>query len=168
MLLPFVVADGIAAPDGRSKSFDARGNGYGRSETAGALILGLESGDIATLMGSAVQSGGRGASLTAPNGTGQANTISLALDSAFVDADEVGCVQGQGLGSALADPIEVNAIIVALCKSRSSQLAIGCHKANMGHSEASSGMIGFLTALDVLQRRTAAANAQLRQLNPLL
>eukprot|EP00966_Prymnesium_polylepis_P097421 2256779-Prymnesium_polylepis.1 len=39
MLLPFAVALGVLAPDGRSKSFDARADGYGRSENAGALSL---------------------------------------------------------------------------------------------------------------------------------
>eukprot|EP00966_Prymnesium_polylepis_P332536 7388029-Prymnesium_polylepis.1 len=118
-----------------------------RVATGTAGLKPLE-GSTPSLAGSAVRSGGRGASLTAPNGTGHVRTISMALDAASIAADEVGCVQGQGLGSALADPIEVNALILALCKSRSSQLAIGAHKANVGHSESPSGLIGCLTALD--------------------
>eukprot|EP00966_Prymnesium_polylepis_P004856 111263-Prymnesium_polylepis.1 len=38
----------------------------------------------------------------------------------------------------------------------------------MGHSEAASGMIGCVTALDALKHKATAANAQLRVMNPLL
>eukprot|EP00966_Prymnesium_polylepis_P056759 1313333-Prymnesium_polylepis.1 len=39
ILLPFVAAPTVLALDGRSKSFDNRGDGYGRSEAAGSKIL---------------------------------------------------------------------------------------------------------------------------------
>jgi len=167
MLVPFRVGGGVLATDGRSKSFDARGDGYGRSEATAAIVLSLNETSAASLAGVAIQSGGRGASLTAPNGTGQSKAIARAISSASILASEIGCVQAQGLGSALADPIEVNAALAVYGDARQSQLVVSSHKANIGHSEASSGLIGSLAALYALQY-SSAGNGHLRLLNPLI
>ena len=110
-----------------TQSFDARGDGYGRSEMFGSFVLAMER-EAASVIGSAVRSGGRGASLTAPSGSGLAKTISLALTAASLTANDVACLQPQGLGSALADPIEVNAALTAFSAvptPRESHLLIG-------------------------------------------
>eukprot|EP00966_Prymnesium_polylepis_P177160 4103310-Prymnesium_polylepis.1 len=77
LLLPFALA-GLYAPDGRCKSFDARANGYCRAEAVGAAFF---SRDEAALIvsGSAVQAGGRSASLTAPNGSAMSGVIRSGL-----------------------------------------------------------------------------------------
>ena len=67
-----------------------------------------------------------------------------------------------------ADLAEINATLVALGRTRGICLAVGSHKANVGYSEASSGLIGCVVALDVLLHSSMAGNAQLRVLNPLL
>ena len=66
------------APDGRSKTFQADADGYGRGEGAAAIVLkrqadALRDGDriLATLCGSAVNHDGRSNGLTAPSGTAQ-------------------------------------------------------------------------------------------------
>eukprot|EP00966_Prymnesium_polylepis_P114449 2644821-Prymnesium_polylepis.1 len=172
MLLPNSIPESLVAPDGRSKSFDARGDGYGRSEMFGGFALSSGEGATSALSGSAVRSGGRGASLTAPSGSGLSKTIGQAFAAASLTANEVACLQPQGLGSALADPIEVNASLVAFHpgrEPRGSQLVIGCHKANMGHSEAPSGLVGCLVAIQVVNMtHKTAGNAHLRVLNPLI
>ncbi len=168
ILLPFVGAQGILATDGRSKSFDARADGYGRSEAIGAAQLDADARVLAELRGSAVQSDGRSASLSAPNGVAQRMTIEQALARGSVAPAELGSIQPQGLGSSLADPIEMSAVAAALGAAGPSCLAVGCHKANAGHSEASSGLLGLVTAQHLFQSASVAGNAQLRALNAMV
>ena len=168
VLLPFGVDGGVVALDGRSKSFDARADGYGRSEAIAATRLDASGEALTALAGSSVHASGRGASLTAPNGSAQGVAMELALARGSLSASEVGCVQPQGLGSALADPIEMRAVTTVLGTNRLSALAIGCHKANAGHSEAPSGLMGLLVAQHAVQQLQLGTNAQLRALNPLV
>ena len=67
------------SPEGRCKSFDASGNGYGRGEGVNALVLRNCASEgrrpaataLAVVQGSAVNQDGRSSSLTAPNGPAQ-------------------------------------------------------------------------------------------------
>ena len=164
ILLPFAVTKGIIATDGRSKTFNSNADGYGRSEAVVASTLDLDGGELCS---SAVQAGGRSASLTAPNGSAQRAVIQLALSRGPLVAANVDCVQVQGLGSALADPVEVRAVAGAL-GGRTSATGIGSHKANAGHSEAPSGLLGVVIASHIIKLRRMAPNAQLREINPLV
>eukprot|EP00966_Prymnesium_polylepis_P195961 4541561-Prymnesium_polylepis.1 len=47
-------------------------------------------------------------------------------------------------------------------------IGIGSHKANVGHSEGPSGLIGCVAAVHTLLHRAAAGNAQLRAVNRLI
>ena len=75
-------AAGMLSADGRCKTFDARANGYVRSEAVGALVVWAAEGGSgvaqASLGGSAVRQDGRSASLTAPNGQAQRDLLSRA------------------------------------------------------------------------------------------
>jgi hypothetical protein len=85
-----------------------------------------------------------------------------------LDASDVGCLQAQGLGSALGDPTEVGGIMQVLGSGRDSSLTLGSHKANFGHAEAPSGLMGLLCAWEVTQSKASFANAQLRILHSFL
>ena len=168
ILLPYLVGGGIMTPDGRSKTFDTKADGYGRSEAVGAVSIEVGLRASARLCGSSVTAGGRSASLSAPNGTAQARAIQVALASASLSPSEVASVQVQGLGSALADPIEMRAVSSAACSHDGRPLIAGSHKASAGHSEAPSGLLSLMVAHLFTQKKYAAANAQLRVLNPLI
>ena len=62
-------AAGMLSIDGRCKTLDARANGYARSEAGCAAFLHPCDAGSTILVGSAVRSDGRSASLTAPNGS---------------------------------------------------------------------------------------------------
>jgi len=168
MILLAFPCSGIWSSDGRSKSFDVRADGYGRSEAVGAAVCDINGSKIVSILGSAVYGGGTGASLTAPGGSAQSELIRLAVSRTSLTARDLEGAQAQGLGSQLVDPIEMSALTKALGGPRSSCLAVSCHKANAGHSEAPSGLFGMLTALHVFSLGSSAGNAQVRIFNPLV
>ena len=165
-------AAGMLSADGRCKTFDARANGYVRSEAVGALVVwaaeGGSGGARASLGGSAVRQDGRSASLTAPNGSAQRGLLVAAMAVAGLEASAVGGVEAHGTGTALGDPTEAGSMAAAYCAGRESALAVGAAKAGIGHAEAASGMAGLCKVAQQLLRSAVAGNTKLRVLNPLV
>ena len=144
---------GFMAPDGRCKAFDARANGYVRSEGAGVAVLkplshALADGDriYAVLRGSAVNQDGRSNGLTAPNQGAQEELLRAAYRHAGVSPGEIRYVEAHGTGTALGDPIEARALGAVLAEGRSAgrPAALGSVKANIGHLEAAAGIAGLI------------------------
>jgi len=166
-------AAGMLSVDGRCKTWDARANGYVRSEGVGCTVV-APGGDSATgvvVLGLAVRQDGRSASLTAPNGSAQRTLLGAALASAGVAAAGVARLEAHGTGTALGDPTEAGSLAATLCgraSGRASPLAVAAAKASIGHSEAASGQAGLQRLATALGRLAAGGNAQLRQLNPLV
>ena len=162
---------GMLSVDGRCKTFDARANGYARSEGVSALVLRVGDAESACVLlcGSAVRQDGRSASLTAPNGSAQRTLLLAALGRASFSPAEVGSVEAHGTGTSLGDPTEAGALAaVHDGAARTTALAVTAAKASVGHTEAASGGVGLLKARRLLVAATVAGNAQLRMLNPLV
>src|SRR5204863_4640199 len=90
-------AAGATSRDGRSKSFDASADGYGRGEGGGIVVLKLlkdarRDGDrvLAVVRGSAVQQDGKTNGIMAPNGEAQAHLMRRAYQAAGIDPATVG------------------------------------------------------------------------------
>ncbi|HSP80634.1 MAG TPA: SDR family NAD(P)-dependent oxidoreductase, partial [Myxococcaceae bacterium] len=88
------------APDGRCKTFDASGDGYGRGEGCGVVVLkrlsdARRDGDrvLAVLLGSAANHDGASSGLTVPNGLAQQALIRKTLASARLEPREVSFVE---------------------------------------------------------------------------
>ena len=163
-------AAGMLSLDGRCKTWDARANGYVRSEGVGCTVV-APGGDGVVLLGLAVRQDGRSASLTAPNGSAQRTLLGAALASAGVAAAGVARLEAHGTGTALGDPTEAGSLAATLCgraSGRASPLAVAAAKASIGHSEPVSGQAGLQRLATALGRLAAGGNAQLRQLNPLV
>ena len=151
---------GMLAPDGRCKTFDASANGFVRGEGAGALVLrrladAMAAGDRihAVVRGTAINQDGRSNGLTAPNPLAQEQVIRAALDNAGVAPRDVGYVETHGTGTALGDPIEVQALsAVYAVPERTRALRVGAVKANIGHLEGASGVAGVIKAVLCLAR----------------
>lgn len=145
--------------DGQCKTFDARADGYGRSEMCGGIVLEHESA-IVTIGGSAVNQDGRSASFMAPNGPSQEEVVQAAM----LDAQELGmdCIEAHGTGTALGDPIEVGALHRVL---QSESVVLGAIKSQMAHSEGAAGMAGLMQALLVLQHACVSPSLHLQQAN---
>ena len=119
------------APDGRCKAFDARANGYVRSEGAGIVVLkplskALADGDpiYAVIRGSAVNQDGRSNGLMAPNPLAQEAVLREAYRHAGVSPGEVQYVEAHGTGTLLGDPIEAKALGTVLGVERVSGTAL--------------------------------------------
>ena len=152
MVINFSKARMMAA-DGRCKVFDAAADGYVRGEGGGIVVLkrlsdAEKDGDriLAVIRGSAVNQDGRSNGLTAPNGPAQQAVIRQALSNAEVKPAEVDFVETHGTGTALGDPIEVQALAAALGEGRGQDrpLTIASIKTNIGHLESAAGVAGLM------------------------
>ena len=169
-----VVETRALAPDGVCKAFDARANGFTRGEGSGVVVLkrldhALRDGDRvhAVLRGSAVNQDGRSSGFTAPNVLAQIALIETALDDAGLSAADIGMIEAHGTGTALGDPIEMEALVAALGrKNGGRRLHVGSVKTNVGHLEAAAGIAGLIKAIACCTRRAIPALVHYRALNP--
>jgi amino acid adenylation domain-containing protein len=172
---------GMLAADGRCKTFDSRADGYARGEGVGVVLLkpladALRDGDPihAVIRGSAVNHGGRANALTAPNPRAQAQVVRDAIRAAGIDCGRVGYIEAHGTGTALGDPIEVEALKEAFRDLRSAagqppatpgSVALSSVKTNIGHLEAAAGIAGLLKAVHCLKHGVLPAALHLETVN---
>ena len=161
--------------DGRCKTFDARADGFVRSEGCGVVVLkrlsdALADGDniLAVIRGSAVNQDGRSSGLTAPNGLAQEAVIRSALSNAQMEPSLVSYVEAHGTGTSLGDPIEVQALgsVLGVNRNADQRLKIGSAKTNLGHLEAAAGVVGLIKAVLMLQHKQIPPHLHLEKLNP--
>lgn len=165
----------MMAADGRCKAFDARADGFVRSEGCGVVVLkrlsdALEDGDniLAVIRGTATNQDGRSNGPTAPNGPAQEAVIRAALRNGSIKPQEVDYVETHGTGTSLGDPIEVQALGAVYGRERPEDrpLLIGSVKTNLGHTEAAAGVAGLIKAVLALQHREIPPHLHLQELNP--
>ena len=108
---------GVLSPDGRCKTFDARANGYVRSEGAGMVLIkpladAVRDGDLvyAVIRATALNQDGRTPGLTVPSQAAQEALVRDACRKAGIAPAEVQYVEAHGTGTPVGDPIEANAL----------------------------------------------------------
>ena len=150
----------LLSPDGHCKTFDDAADGYARAEGCAMVTLKRLSdaerdGDkvLAVIRGSAANQDGRSGGLTAPNGNAQEAVIKEALANAGIASTDVSYVETHGTGTALGDPIEVQALASVYSEQRSEEqpLVIGSVKSNIGHTEGLAGLAGLIKLVLSLQ-----------------
>jgi acyl transferase domain-containing protein/acyl carrier protein len=106
----------------------------------------------------------------APSVAGQIAVIRDALDTAGVGAGTIGYLETHGTGTRIGDPIEWAAASTALREAGAGpgQVAIGATKANIGHLDAASGLVGLIKALLVVRSGVMPPVAGFTRANPLL
>ena len=166
---------GAMAPDGRCKAFDARANGYVRSEGAGVVVLkplsrALADRDpiYAVIRGSAVNQDGRSNGLMAPNPQAQEAVLREAYLRAAVSPGDVQYVEAHGTGTLLGDPIEAKALgaVLALDRPPERPCLLGSVKTNLGHLEAAAGIAGLIKVALALQHREIPPSLHFEEPNP--
>jgi myxalamid-type polyketide synthase MxaB len=168
--------DKMLAPDGRCKVFDARANGFVRSEGVGVVILkpfeqARADGDpiYALIRGSATNNDGRsGGFLMTPGGEGQKAVIRMACRNAGILPGQLQYVEAHGTGTKVGDPVEVKALGEVLGEGRpdGSPCVIGSVKANLGHTEAAAGMAGLIKTALCLKYKIIPPSLHFQEPNP--
>ncbi|AFY58525.1 polyketide synthase family protein [Rivularia sp. PCC 7116] len=163
------------AADGRCKTFDASADGYGRGEGCGVVVLkrlsdAVADGDniLALIRGTAVNHDGRSSGLTVPNGLAQQAVIREALANGKIEPNQVSYVEVHGTGTALGDPIEVEALSAVLNPESSinQPLVLGSVKTNIGHLEAAAGIAGLIKVILAMQHREIPPSLHFDTPNP--
>ncbi|GAT69455.1 acyl transferase [Planomonospora sphaerica] len=146
--------DGIYAPDGHCRAFDASAAGTIWGGGGGIAVLkrlsdALADGDHvrAIVIGNAINNdGATKVGFSAPSVEGQAVAVSQALDLAGVDPRTVTYVEAHGTGTSLGDPIEVAALssVFGRDTAETGWCGIGSVKTNIGHLGPAAGIAGFI------------------------
>src|ERR1700761_2266946 len=165
---------GMLAPDGRCKTFDAGADGYVRSEGCGVVVLkrlsdAVRDGDsvLAVVRGSAVNQDGPSSGQTVPSGAAQQAVVGAAVAAGRVQPSEIGYVEAHGPGTALGDPIELEALNQVFPDTdRTAPLVLGSVKTNMGHLESSAGIAGFIRTCLSLAHGYIPPHLHFTQLTP--
>ncbi|MDC0708567.1 SDR family NAD(P)-dependent oxidoreductase [Stigmatella sp. ncwal1] len=170
----FLSRAGNISPDGRSKTFDASADGYGRGEGCGVVVLKRLSraradGDpvLAVLRGSAVNHDGASSGLTVPNGLAQQAVIRRACRNAGIEPRSLDYVEAHGTATLLGDPIELDALgAIAEGRTTEQPLWVGSVKSNLGHLETAAGITGLMKAVLMLQHKQLPASLHFSRPNP--
>lgn len=168
---------GILSPTSTCHTFDKSADGYGRAEGAGALYLkrlgdAIRDGDPirAVIRSSAVNTNGKvaGMGITHPSVEGQERVVRMAYEKARLHYDKTAYLECHGTGTPVGDPIEARAVANAMNDTRSEEnpLLIGAVKANIGHSEAASGIFAVMKAAMTTENGVIPGVAGLQELNP--
>ena len=165
----------MLSPDGQCKAFDASANGYVRGEGCGVVVLKRLSeaerdGDRiwAVIRGSAVNHGGASSGLTVPHVPALEQVIEAALAHAGAGATDVDYLEAHGTGTAVGDPIEIEAVANAYCRERDSDrpLLVGSVKTNIGHLESAAGVAGLIKAVLTVNRGIIPKHLHFENPNP--
>jgi acyl transferase domain-containing protein len=165
----------MLSPEGLCRAFDARANGYVRSEGAGLVLLkplsrALADGDRihATILASVVNQDGRTSSMTVPSIASQSVMLEEVLSQAEVEPNQVVYVEAHGTGTPVGDPIEARALGEVLARGRTpeSPCLLGSVKTNLGHLEPASGIAGLIKAALIVREGRVPASLHYRFPNP--
>jgi 6-methylsalicylic acid synthase len=168
-------AAGATAPDGRSKSFDASADGYGRGEGAGLVVLkrlddAVRDGDriLGLIRGSAVHQDGKTNGIMAPSQEAQEHLMRRTYRAAGLSPDTVDYVEAHGTGTRMGDPLEAGALAAVFGADRPADrpCLIGSVKPNIGHLEAGAGIASVIKTVLALRYAELPPNRNLHELNP--
>ncbi len=150
------VAGGILSRDGHTRTFDADASGTIFADGVGLVVLkrledAITDGDDiqSVILGTAANNDGdTKVSYTAPGVDGQSRVFAEALAVAGVSAEEIGYIEAHGTGTALGDPIEVEALqrVIRTKTAKKQYCGIGSLKSNLGHLNTISGLAALIKA----------------------
>lgn len=167
----------MMSKDGQCKAFDANANGFVQGEGVGVLLLqrledAVRDGNhiYGVIKGTAVNHCGASQTIAAPNMKAQMDVVEKALKQSGVDAATVSYIETHGTGTALGDPIEVEALTQVFRKytDDSQFCSLGSVKANIGHLASAAGVAGLIKVLLMMKHRKIPKLLNLKELNPLL
>ncbi|EFR04320.1 lovastatin nonaketide synthase [Nannizzia gypsea CBS 118893] len=170
---------GVLSPTSECHTFNEYADGYGRAEAVGAIYLKRLSDAIrdgnpirGIIRSTATNNNGKvpGYGITHPSYDGQCAVIQHAYQrGGQLDPRLTGYFECHGTGTAIGDPLEVNAIANSMNQQRDEShgpLLIGAIKPNIGHSEAASGISAIIKAVLAVERGIIPPTYGVTRLNP--
>ncbi|CAG5896121.1 unnamed protein product [Menidia menidia] len=152
----------MISPEGTSKPFSTRADGYGRGEGCGLVLLKPLSKAIkdcdkiwGIVSKTAVNQDGHSVTpITKPSMTQQEDL----LHRIYSDSDiaQVDYIEAHGTGTTVGDPIEAGSISNVIANARppgSETLRIGSLKGNIGHTESAAGVAGLIKVLLMMRHK---------------
>ncbi|KAJ7659556.1 hypothetical protein DFH06DRAFT_1402502 [Mycena polygramma] len=153
------VQAGLLPPDGMCKPFDKRADGFGRGEGAVVFVLkplkdAIQDNDhvYSVIVGSAINATGSRMPLNVPSGIAQQGCIYEAYRRACLDPKDADYIELHATGTAVGDPIEVNA--AGAIFGRDTGALVGSVKGNIGHLEGTAFLASLVKACLVLEQKT--------------
>ncbi|KAM6900477.1 phthioceranic/hydroxyphthioceranic acid synthase [Xenentodon cancila] len=153
----------MISPEGTSKPFSTRADGYGRGEGCGVVLLKpLKKArrDCNKIWGiiskTAVNQDGHSVTpITKPSMTQQEDL----LRRIYSDSDIVNVqyIEAHGTGTPAGDPTEARSISNVIARARppgSETLLVGSLKGNIGHAESAAGVAGLIKVLLMMKHET--------------
>jgi len=164
----------ILSPDGHCRTFDHRAKGTLSGEGAGVVVLkplaaAYAEGDhiYAVIKGSTINNdGAQRLGFTAPGIDGQAEVLKRTLNMAEVETESIRYIEAHGTGTPLGDPVEIEALKLALNSNKTGFCGIGSVKTNIGHLDCAAGIAGFIKAVLVLKHKAIPPGLHFEKPNP--
>ncbi|KAK7959096.1 Beta-ketoacyl synthase [Apiospora aurea] len=165
-----------ASPSGRCWTFDARADGYIKSEAINTLVLkrlddAVRDGNPirAVIRGTSTNSDGWTPGIASPSADAQAVAIRRSYARAGIEKfQDTAYLECHGTGTPAGDPIECNAVASVFSSSRppNAPLRIGSVKSNIGHSEPAAGISGLIKAVLAVEHGIIPGNPTFETPNP--
>ncbi|KAL2399110.1 Highly reducing polyketide synthase sdnO [Exophiala dermatitidis] len=162
--------------NGRCYPFDSRGAGYGRAEGVAVMVLKRLSdaqadGDAirAVILNSGVGQDGKTNGILLPNSQAQHDLAARLYKESGIDPQQVSYVEMHGTGTSAGDSAEIRSVKTLFLgdgSRRARPLSVGSIKANLGHSESTSGLSGIIKAVLSLEKCLIPPVAALKDLKP--
>lgn len=164
---------GMLAKDGRSKSFDASGDGFCRSEAVVSILFQRKSVAkriYATILAARTNTDGyKTEGITYPKVDTQNRVMVETLQDARVHPSDIKYVEGHVTGTPAGDFVESESIFRTYCKGVDRQgqpLLVGCLKTNMGHGEGAAGVAALSKVCMAFERGELPPNLHFKNPNP--
>ncbi|XP_054479321.1 uncharacterized protein LOC129111053 isoform X1 [Anoplopoma fimbria] len=153
----------MISPEGTSKPFSNKADGYGRGEGCGVVLLkplrkAIQDHDNiwGIISKTAVNQDGHSVTpITKPSMTQQEELLRRLYSAS--DLKNVQYIEAHGTGTPVGDPTEAGSISNVIAKNRppgSETLRIGSVKGNIGHTESAAGVAGLIKVLLMMKHET--------------
>ncbi|KAK2886654.1 phthioceranic/hydroxyphthioceranic acid synthase-like [Channa argus] len=153
----------MISPEGTSKPFSIRADGYGRGEGCGVVLLkplkkAIQDHDYiwGVISKTAVNQDGHSVTpITKPSMTQQEELLRRIYSDS--DVTNVQYIEAHGTGTPVGDPTEATSISNVIAKARphgSETLRVGSVKSNIGHTESAAGVAGLIKVLLMMKHET--------------